>query len=109
MSHDKARTAEDIDYSKVRVLTNHDAQLLQVGDTIESFSKPGFYNVVVDYKRKRTRSGESSEVHLDNGYVFDPKNQKREELRRMTILRPLAKFRPSVRIPHGVIPQQAVE
>lgn len=85
----------DTTYMRFRVLTDHDAQMLQIGDAVEMPDRPGETRVVTDIKRKR--GGEGRSVTLDNGYTFDPYNVglNDERYRHMTIWRPLSKFRAS--------------
>lgn len=70
-------------YMRYRVLVNHDAQCLQVGDFVEF---TGSSLMVAEITRKQGQKF----VRLEDGYTF---NAARANLTNLTILRPLAKFR----------------
>lgn len=87
-----------VEYMRYRMLIDHDAQCLEVADEVEFWDKDGEPVIRTVVKVERKRVGGRS-VQLDNGFVFDPSNQRDERLRNMTIHRPLAKFRASAYVP----------
>jgi hypothetical protein len=92
----------DTAYMRYRVLTNHSAQLLQIGDKADLPGKPSLISVK---EVKRLRSGGST-VTLENGFVFDPSHEMYDNI---TIWRPLRKFSSALFDPSPVRREEFVE